>query len=185
MLSINFKKIRNDACVYMKMVGSMLVLVLIYVDDFIIGYNNIDLFEQFRIEIKYKYALKDLGQVNYILGMKVTIDKETGQIHLDNQIYLENLMDKYHIIKTKKTECIPIEKIDIDNLVVENNTCIEQNLEFNPAINTEYRSMVGSVMFAIICTRPELGYSISKLLLKLISPMGKICNINLELKSFL
>ena len=46
------------------------MIVAIYVDDIITATNNDDLYIQFKNFISSKFEIKDLGRLNYCLGVE-------------------------------------------------------------------------------------------------------------------
>lgn len=52
------------------MKGSIIIL-LIYVDDILIGSNYVDAMNEFKLFLDNKFKLKDLGTLKYFLGLEV------------------------------------------------------------------------------------------------------------------
>ena len=52
------------------MKGSIIIL-LIYVDDILIGSNYVDAVNEFKLFLDNKFKLKDLGTLKYFLGLEV------------------------------------------------------------------------------------------------------------------
>jgi len=151
-VQLGFRRMSTDSCLYIKTSGAKMIIVPVYVDDFVIAYNDKEFFDQFRSAVMDKYKVKDMGQLNVILGMKVTINDEG--ISIDNKKYLQNTLVKFHMSASKENN-IPIEASDIRLLaLLQSPTITEQS-------NTMFRSIIGSILYACICTRIELGYAIS------------------------
>lgn len=62
-----------------------LLLVLVYVNDIIITGSSSDHIQQTIQDMQQTFALKDLGELNYFMGIEVT-KLETG-IHVTSQVY--------------------------------------------------------------------------------------------------
>ncbi|GKB33416.1 ribonuclease H-like domain-containing protein, partial [Tanacetum coccineum] len=61
--------------------------LLVYADDIIMTGNNVAEIENFKIFLKSKFMIKDLGKLKYFLGIKV-VDTDK-----DNDLVLENISD--------------------------------------------------------------------------------------------
>lgn len=62
-----------------------LLLVLVYVNDIIITGSSSDHIQKTIQDMQQTFALKDLGELNYFMGIEVT-KLETG-IHVTSQVY--------------------------------------------------------------------------------------------------
>lgn len=72
-----------------------MVILLIYVDDIIVtGSNNIEI-EQIVQDLGSIFALKDLGQLNFFLGIEVTRNENT--LVLSQTKYLKELLAKFDL----------------------------------------------------------------------------------------
>ncbi len=60
---LEFKQSSVDICLYFKIKETTLVLVGVYVDDFLVTSNNAKLFDEFFEEMK-TFDVKDLGIVS-------------------------------------------------------------------------------------------------------------------------
>ena len=56
----------------MKCVGEEIYLISLYVDDILIAGSNCIEIEKIKQEFTTRYEMKDLGELEYYLGMKVT-----------------------------------------------------------------------------------------------------------------
>lgn len=85
--------------------------------------------------------MKDLGEASVILGIKITRSKQG--ISLDQSRYMEKILKKYKYIDYKPV-CTPYDpSVKLFKNTVES---IRQ---------TEYASIIGSLRYAIDCTRPD------------------------------
>ena len=59
-------------CLFIKTDGDETYLVSLYVDDILSAGSDPSKIEQIKAEFTSRYEMKDLGELNYYLGMKVT-----------------------------------------------------------------------------------------------------------------
>lgn len=61
-----FLKNEEEACVYKKVSGSSVVFLVLYVDDILLIGNDISILESVKDWLKNYFAMKDLGEAEYI-----------------------------------------------------------------------------------------------------------------------
>ncbi|MBJ4306819.1 hypothetical protein JGD87_23840, partial [Salmonella enterica subsp. enterica serovar Derby] len=66
-----FVKNKEEPCVYMKVSGSALVILILYVDDILLIGNDIPMLESVKASLKNRFSMKDLGEAAYILWIKI------------------------------------------------------------------------------------------------------------------
>lgn len=81
------KRSKADQCIYYMKRNSSVLIVLIYVDDFLIMYNDLKLEQDLRNVLNNRFKMKFLGEVGTILGMKVTRDRKNKIIHVNQSKY--------------------------------------------------------------------------------------------------
>ena len=71
----DFIRCEEDSCVYKKFSGSKVAFLVLYVDDILIIGNNIPMLEFVKEWLKKCFSMKDLGEAEYILGIKIYRDR--------------------------------------------------------------------------------------------------------------
>ncbi|KAJ9558098.1 hypothetical protein OSB04_012712 [Centaurea solstitialis] len=61
----------DEPCVYMRASGSIVVFLILYVDDILLIMNNIPMLQDVKSWLGKCFAIKDLGEATYILGIKI------------------------------------------------------------------------------------------------------------------
>ncbi|GJR74073.1 retrotransposon protein, putative, ty1-copia subclass [Tanacetum coccineum] len=64
-----FTQNRDEPCVYQKASGSYVTFLILYVDDILIMGNNIPMLQDVKSYLGKCFAMKDLGEAAYILGI--------------------------------------------------------------------------------------------------------------------
>ena len=146
--------VRNevDHCVYRKQTDNGVIILVVWVDDLIIASNNIDMLCQFKDNMKCKFSMKDLGKISHFLGMD--FKQEGGIIKMNQSRYMAKILDRFNM-----THCKP------------RTTPCEQRLESTESSEAveprKYREIVGSLIYLMTCTRPDIRWVVSKLSQKL------------------
>nr|GEU41154.1 zinc finger, CCHC-type [Tanacetum cinerariifolium] len=65
----------DEPCVYIKASGSYIVILILYVDDILLIGNNIPMLQDVKSYLRRSFAMKDLGEAAYILGIKIYRDR--------------------------------------------------------------------------------------------------------------
>ena len=92
-LENNFKTNERDKCIYHKIVSDFHIIICLYVDDLLIFGSNLEVVKETKLLLCSKFDMKDLGEANVILGMKIT--RMTNGIFLDQSHYIEKILKKY------------------------------------------------------------------------------------------
>ena len=135
-----------DICVYVKNTNNGYVIVCLYVDDMLILGSNNYIITTIKKMLFSKFNMKDLGVVDVILGIKIS--RTSGGLILSQSHYIEKLLDKFDKDESK----IARTPVDI-NLHLSKN--IGQSIS-----QLEYSCIIGSLMYVMNCTRPDIAYSL-------------------------
>ena len=92
-MSKGFRVNESDKCIYYKTGGRLCTIICLYVDDMLIFGSNLYVINDVKSMMSAIFDMKDLGEVNVILGIKITIT-ENG-IFLDQSHYIEKILKKY------------------------------------------------------------------------------------------
>ena len=155
-----FTQSQVDTCVYCKSVDGQMLVVLVWVDDIIVAASNDLLLCEIKNLLKSTFKMKDFGQISWFLGIQFI--HENGCIKMNQTQYLVNLLKKYNMdqCKPRATPC-------------------ELKLNFNSQAASEfsvkYRELVGSLIYAMTCTRPDLCWIVTVLSQHLANPTEEHC----------
>ncbi|GJZ58327.1 ribonuclease H-like domain-containing protein [Tanacetum coccineum] len=101
-----FSQSKSDYSLYTKSDKGVFLALLVYVDDIIITGNSISEIEKFKVFLKFKFMIKDLGKLKYFLGIEV-VDTDKG-ICLNQKKYVLDLLSEYglgiHIARKSKKQ---------------------------------------------------------------------------------
>ncbi|GJV98312.1 retrotransposon protein, putative, ty1-copia subclass [Tanacetum coccineum] len=145
---------RDEPCVYRKASGSDVVFLILYVDDILIMGNNIPKLKEVKDYLGKCFSVKDLGEAAYILGIKIYRDRSLRLIGLNQSAYIDKILKKFNMQNSKKG-FIPMEvKHDLSNEM-----CASSDEEKAYMKRVPYASAVGSIMYAVRCTRPDVAFA--------------------------
>ena len=101
-----------------------------------------------------KFEMKDMRELKHFLGIQVRRDREHRQIHIDQSGYINTILEKYGL-----ADCNPVTTPIATGTRLRKSTPDDNDLMDDPK---EYQSIVGSQMYAMLCTRLDLAYAISQ-----------------------
>ena len=126
------------------------LFVLVYVDDIIVASSSTAATHALLRDLQHEFALKDLGDLHYFLGIEVKRNQE-GLV-LSQQKYASDILSRAGMSNCKSidTPLATSEKLSLtdgDKLGTED--------------STKYRSMVGALQYLTL-TRPDIYYAVNK-----------------------
>src|SRR3954463_13039228 len=100
--------------------------------------------------------MKDLGEAAYILGIKIYRDRSNRLLALSQRTYLEKFLKKFKMDNSKRG-LLPV----IKGVKLSVTQCTATAKEREEMSSKPYPSTIGSIMYAMLCTRPDLALAIS------------------------
>ena len=160
LISINYRQLECDKCIYLKYTQeNRMILLCLYVDDTVIAYHLQDepVWLSDKQSIAGKYAIKDLGDCEWILNMKVTRNRDTRTLTLSQEAYVKRVAETYDLQECKSATN-PLVDTDLYTPPSDADTT-----PLEPKGVTEYQSMIGSILYAALTTRPDIAFAVSEL----------------------
>ncbi|GKD59282.1 retrotransposon protein, putative, ty1-copia subclass, partial [Tanacetum coccineum] len=125
----------DESCVYQKDSGSNVTFLILYVDDIIIMRNHIPSLQSVKAYLGKCFAMKDLGEAAFILGIKIYRDRSRRLIRLCQSAYMDKILKRY-MMDNSKRGYIPMQEILDFNKTEGASTPGEvkrmQNVPYNP-----------------------------------------------------
>jgi len=149
---MDFTSCKNEPCLYKSIKNDKLALIAVYVDDLIIGCSDKSVVIDIKNQLNKAFDINDKGILNHFLGMEVEREDETGKIKLSQGQYIRNVLKQYGMEKCKPT-ATPLEP----------GCQVNCNDECENADQQEYVSLLGTLMYLAISTRPDIFHSVPKM----------------------
>ncbi|XP_031266637.1 secreted RxLR effector protein 161-like [Pistacia vera] len=102
--------------------------------------------------------MKDLGVAKKILGMMIDRDRSRSTLKVHQTPYLQKLVTKYGM-----SECKPVTMPLANHFILTKSQCPKSPVETIKMEIVPYSNLIGSVMYVMISTRPDLAFAISLL----------------------
>ena len=150
MMEIGFKQSTSDPCVFVRSKKELEILA-VYVDDLILITESTESMNELKVSLKERYKMKDMGELSYILGISVIQDKEKNCVILHQKHYIEAILQKYGMDNAK-----PVATPADANVKLRKSDGVSK-----PVDQHTYQSMVGSLLYAAMATRPDIAQAVS------------------------
>lgn len=102
--------------------------------------------------------MKDMGDASYVIGIKIHRDRSQGTLGLSQGTYINKVLERFRMGNCSPSVA-PIVKGDKFSL----SQCPRNNLEKELMVNIPYAYVVGSLMYAQVCTRPDIAFAVGML----------------------
>ena len=154
--AFGFVKNVEESCVYKKVSGSAVVFLVLYVDDILLIGNDIPMLEAVKSSLRKSFSMKDLGEAAYILGIKIYRDRSKRLIGLSQDAYIDKILNRFNMQDSKKS-FLPMSH----DITLSKNRCPSTPDEQERMRAIPYALAIGSIMYAMLCTCPDVSYALS------------------------
>lgn len=156
-ISKGYQRSSYDSCVYYNKTDSGCFLyLLLYVDDMLIACKEKEAIRSLKCMLRSEFEMKDLGPARKILGMEIHRSGSEGLLFLSQTSYVEKLLKRFNMMDAK-----PVSTPIARHFKLSSNLAPKTDDEINLIRHIPYSSATGSLMDAMVCTRPDLAYSAS------------------------
>lgn len=147
--SNGFKSSSVDRCLYILDKGSVNrnIYILLYVDDILIITMDINTMKSFKDYLMKQFQMVDLQEIKVFLGIK--IKRSENKISLDQSSYLKGVLNKFNMNDCKPVSTPIMAKLDYNSL------------NSDEIYNAPCRNLIGCLMYAMLCTRPDICVSLN------------------------
>jgi hypothetical protein len=153
---LGFIRIEADHGMFLKRIGSDIIILAVHVDDCAVTGNSMGPIEKFMKEMNEKYKLTDTGPASWLLGIKITRDFANRTLSLSQHAYIDAIITKYNFNDLKPLAT------PIDPSVPLSKSQSPSKLEDVAKMKSvPYREAVGSLMYAAMGTRPDIAFATS------------------------
>jgi histone deacetylase 1/2 len=141
---------KADTSVFMFCHPEVTMYLLVYVDDIILVSSSVTAASRLVQDLRYAFAVKDLGPLHYFLGIEVST--------LSNGLVLTQ--KKYALDLIRCAGMLQCQSVSTPMTSTEKLTAIDGTL-LSSEDATHYRSIVGGLQY-LLHTRPDLSFAVNK-----------------------
>ena len=153
--SFGFEKSPDEPCVYKRIQAQKIVFLVLYVDDILLIGNDKQVLSGVKDWLHKQFDMKDLGEANYILGIKLIRDRKNKLLALSQASYIDKILVRFNMENSKRGSLPFRHGIHLSKEQSPKTPEQKERMSRIP-----YASAVGSLMYAMLCTRPDICYAV-------------------------
>ena len=134
---------------------SSVVFLILYVDDILLIGNDVGVLSSVKEWLSKQFQMKDLGEASYVLGIQIIRDRKNRLLALSQASYIDKVLTRFSMQHSKKG-LLPTRH----GVVLSKEHCPKTPQEEEDMRRVPYASTVGSLMYAMLCTRPDICYAV-------------------------
>ena len=147
--------VSEDHCVYVKKTTKGIMFLTLYVDDILLAGNNMEMIQTTKQWLSSVFEMKDMGEARYVLGVEIIRNRSKKLLGLSQEAYINKILERFRMHFSKPVDT-PVEKGQTLSL----DQCPKTDKEKERMSNVPYASAVGSLMYAMLCTRPDICFAV-------------------------
>jgi len=158
--SFGFKRLACEWCVYHRETPTGITMFAVHVDDIICMSSSTAENSRFKEELRQHWELSDLGPVKFALGIAILRDRSNHTISLSQTALIDRIIEEFgqldaHPVDTPMITGSQIIRPDKSQPLSE--------AEANWIQRTPYRSLVGSLNYLAVASRPDIAFAVGRL----------------------
>ena len=133
----------------------MVVFIVLYVDDILLIENDVGTLSSVKVWLSRRFDMKDLEEASHILGIKLLRDCQKRMLGLSQASYIDQILARFSMQDSKKG-FVPFRV----GSSLSTNQRPKTPAEIERMRGIFYVSTVGSLMYAMLCTRPDICFAV-------------------------
>ena len=154
--TFGFSQNLDEPCVYMKEAKGARVFLVLYVDDILLIGSDKSVLKEVKDWLSKQFSMKDLGEATYILGIRIYRDRSRRLLGLSQSTYIDKVLRRFSMEQSKRG-LLPIRH----GIHLSKDMSPKTPSEVGRMQRIPYASAIGSIMYAMLCTRPDVSYALS------------------------
>lgn len=150
--NFGLKRINSDQCVYFMDANGIIIILGIYVDDGILCSNSEDMINKILDYLKKSFEVS-VEKANCFVGLQIERNTVNNTLKIHQRCYIEKILKRFNM-----QDCKPVSTPMDVNIKLTKPTNKFKNEEKYP-----YKEAVGSLIYLMMGSRPDIAYSVSKL----------------------
>ena len=167
--SMGFTAGTADPCVFHKVTPNGEIILGVYVDDMVIVHTDKNARDELVAAMYDKFNFSDPEPLSEVLGMEIV--QSADSITIKHEKYIKNMVETHLKGEANRKEHKTPACEDLPKLVQE---AADSTENVDPALMSQYRSLVGSLLYTAITVRPDISYAVGMLSRALNKPTHRL-----------
>ncbi|CAA7049382.1 unnamed protein product [Microthlaspi erraticum] len=156
MITLGYTRSPYDCCVYYnKLKDESYIYLILYVDDMLVAAKSMCDIQKLKGLLSAEFDMKDLGAAKKILGMEILRDRKQKKLFLSQKSYIQKVLARFGMSTAKPIDTPFASNAHLTIFASHS----EEEKEYMSRV--PYARAVGSLMYAMVCTRPDLAHAVS------------------------
>jgi hypothetical protein len=130
--------------------------MLLYIDDMLIAAKSMKEITTLKAQLSSEFEMEDLGPAKKILGMEIKRDIKSSLLFLSQEKYIEKVLHRFNMHDAKFVSTPIASYFKLSAL-----QCPTSKDDIEYMLRVPYSSVVGSLMYIMVCSRPDLSHAMS------------------------
>jgi hypothetical protein len=145
-----------DQVVYFHRISDEYTVITVSVDGMAITSKHLQHILHFKAKLHERFRISDLGELTWLLGLKVECNRSASTISLSQQAHVRTVIECFHLQDAKSTSIL---------MNVGASLSSEQSLstheETEDIQDVPYQRAIGSLMYAATSMCPDIAFAVS------------------------
>jgi len=147
---LGYQRTASDHAVFVRRTGEFNCIAF-HVDDILILARDVAAKTRMKKEIAGRFETQDLGKVHWFCGLQIMCDRTSRTITISQERYFTTILERFGLENAHPVLTPMAVNLQLDRL---ESATVDSQL---------YQSMLGSLMYAAICTRPDISFAVNTL----------------------
>jgi transposase InsO family protein len=157
LIQIGFTPLHADRCVYVRRKADVIIIIALYVDDLLIASSRKPEMASIKRMLTQMYEMEDMGEATFILGIDIRRERANRSISIGQSAYVHTLLKRHGMADCNSTST-PMETAAAHDLMA-----AADSYQASLTLTRDYQSIIGGLMFAATCTRPDIAFAVNRL----------------------
>src|SRR5258705_13022036 len=150
-----FNQSQVDQGVYFRCTDQEHTVIMVSVDDMAITSAHLSDIVAFKAQLQTCFEITDLGELKWLLGLKVERDRAKRTIVLSQEAYVNTVLERFNM-ESANPAATPMDTGAALNATPEDQVTQADDMRAVP-----YARAIGSLMYAATSTCPDISFAVS------------------------
>ena len=132
------------------------MVIAVHINDCTIAASNLRLIEEFKAGLRKHVKVTDLGELHWMLGIKIKQNRDEGTIHLSQCTYINLILQHYNFDELKPLST-PIDASICLSLDQSPLTTAEHTI----MCDKPYCEAIGTLNWVALATHPDIAFAVA------------------------
>ena len=152
---LGFVATAADACLLVLYLSDeTFAFVLVYVDDLILACSKLSLLEELSNAIKKRFRISKSSELDTFLGINISFGDDRKWLLLGMTEYIEKIFKRFGLVPKQSVKSPMSDSIQaqLEDVSLADPKFVE---------DFQYREKIGSLIYLMICMRPDIAFAVS------------------------